>query len=137
MQTNRCGHFSLEVEEVFIPHTAVVIRLPIRRCALAEHMIGALARSEEGNHIAGKLRIVAADGTTEAEGERIRVAFGPDLDVIHSNECTVQRCQESCTPSFRLLLRQFDLEEEALRETEDGCLKLAPRAEEEKESVAK
>jgi len=137
MPTNRCGHFSLEVEEVSVPLAAVVVRVPIRRCALAEHMIGILAHSDEGNQIAQKLQIAASRRDADTYGEQVRVAFGPDLDVIHATECTVQRCQESCTPSYRLLLQQFGFDEDAARETGEGCLEIVAQAIVEAGPVAK
>ena|ERR1051325_3128219 len=124
MHTNRCGHFSLEVEELTVSHSSVTIRVPSRRCALAEHMITILSRSEEGKQVANKIRIISGSETETNEIERIRVAFGPDLDVIHAAECTVERCQESCTPSYRMLLLQFGFEEDAARETGEGCLEI-------------
>lgn len=131
MQTNRCGHFSLETEIIPVLHTAVVLRVPIRRCALSEHMVAVISQTEEGREVTRKLTIaparseggvVAADETAES---RIRVAFGPDLEAIHAAECTVERCQVSCTPGYRLLLQQFGHPDEAERETGEGCLEIS------------
>jgi hypothetical protein len=128
MPGHRCAHFSLEIEELRLPHTYIPLRVPIRRCALAEHMVVLLSRSEEGRTVAAKL-MVAASRETLAEGEELsqattRVAFGPDLEAIHAPECTVLRCQESCTPSYRLLLLEFGLETEAGQVSEASCLEL-------------
>lgn len=134
MSGNRCAHFSLEIEELRLPHTYIPLRVPIRRCALAEHMVVLLSRSEEGRAVANKLT-VAASRENLASGEKqnsetIRVAFGPDLEAIHAPECTVLRCQESCTPSYRLLLLEFGFETEAQQAREATCLELIGRAEE-------
>ncbi len=128
MSGNRCAHFSLEIEELRLPHTYNPLRVPIRRCALAEHMVLLLARSEEGRPVATKLAVAASRETLIGEATQdtksIRVAFGPDLEAIHAPECTVSRCQESCTPSYRLLLLEFGFETEANAATGTGCLEL-------------
>lgn len=128
MSGNRCGHFSLQIEEVRLPHTYVPLRVPIRRCALAEHMVMILSRSEEGRTVATKLAVASSrEALTKGEGQdpqTIRVAFGPDLEAIHAPECTVLRCQESCTPAYRLLLLEFGFEEEASQVSEASCLEL-------------
>ena len=128
MSGTRCGHFSLEIEELRLPHTYVPLRVPIRRCALAEQMVVILSRSEEGRTVATKLTIAASRETLDSGGvqspETIRVAFGPDLEAIHAPECTSLRCQESCTPSYRLLLLEFGFEVEARQVSEAGCLEL-------------
>jgi hypothetical protein len=128
MPGNRCAHFSLEIEELRLPHTYVPLRVPIRRCALAEHMVVLLSRSDEGRAVAAKLTVAASRdtlaGNDEQKQETIRVAFGPDLEAIHAPECTVLRCQESCTPSYRLLLLEFGFETEAQQVTEASCLEL-------------
>lgn len=133
MPGNRCGHFSLDVEELRLPHTYIPLRVPIRRCALAEHMVVILSRSEEGRAVAAKLTIAASRENVTAgqqDPQAVRVAFGPDLEAIHSPECTVLRCQESCTPSYRLLLLEFGFETEASQVTEASCLELLSLAEE-------
>src|SRR2546423_880299 len=126
MPKNLCGHFSLEIELLPVTHTSVVLRVPIRRCALSERMIALLSQHEEGLEIARRLTIAEASPPhdTESKESRIRVAFGPDLEAIHRLECTPQRCQESCTPSYRALLRQFDFEEDAEQEAGSGCMEL-------------
>ena len=134
MSGNRCGHFSLEIEELRLPHTYIPLRVPIRRCALAEHMVMILSRSEEGRTVATKLTIAASRETladNEAQdAQTIRVAFGPDLEAIHAPECSVLRCQESCTPSYRLLLLEFGFDAEASQVTEASCLELVSLIEE-------
>jgi hypothetical protein len=126
MSGNRCGHFSLEIEELRLPHTYIPLRVPVRRCAFAEHMVMILARSEEGRTVAAKLTVASSREMLAAGDEHntntIRVAFGPDLEAIHAPECTVSRCQESCTPSYRLLLLEFGFDTEAKEAAESGCL---------------
>ena len=134
MSGNRCAHFSLEIEELRLPHTYIPLRVPIRRCALAEHMVMLLSRSEEGRTIATKLTVAgsrdALAGGMGQNPETIRVAFGPDLEAIHAPECTVVRCQESCTPCYRLLLLEFGFEAEASQVKEAACLELIGLSEE-------
>ncbi|HZO91887.1 MAG TPA: hypothetical protein VFB38_26450 [Chthonomonadaceae bacterium] len=131
MEQTRCHHFSIEVEEIRLSNAPVVLRVPIRRCALAERMMGLLAATETAQEIVGKLTIGASKrfltGSTEepdqeSETEAIHVAFGPDLEAIHPNECTVQRCLQSCTPGFRMILSHFGLQADAESETGKGCL---------------
>lgn len=134
METKRCGHFSIEVELLPIAEGAVVLRVPIRRCALAERMIALISETEAGREVARKLTIAtharsenrqeSAQERLRLDAEMIRVAFGPDLEAIHPGECTIQRCQESCTPSYKLLLSHFGCDEAARQETGDGCLGL-------------
>lgn len=133
MTGDRCAHFSLEIEELTLPHTYVPLRVPVRRCALAEHMVFFVAQTQEGKAVAKKLTSAASRGAIEGEkppsDETIRVAFGPDLEAIHSQKCTVGRCQQSCTPSYRLLLLEFGFEEEAGQISEKDCLDILSLAE--------
>lgn len=123
MLFNRCGHFSFEVEELFVSGTSVTVRVPIRRCALAERMIEVISQTENGWEAVRKLRTVGNDEVMEtmAPGSA-RAAFGPDLEAIHSEECSTQRCQESCTPSYKTILAQFGYGEAADIETGSGCI---------------
>jgi hypothetical protein len=145
MEIVRCKHFSVEVEEIYVSGAPVMLRVPIRRCALAERMIGYIAKTARGRSVALKLRIASRQNEAHAaaygvdlnrsesgvassemqaefEEETIRAAFGPDLEAIHHLECTAQRCKESCTPSYRWLLEHFDLHDLAEQETGVGCL---------------
>lgn len=129
MEYSHCGHFSVEVEELIVPQSGVVLRIPIRRCALAERMITLLGSTEEGRDIALKVAIASTrDVLTEpgssalnTEADKLRVAFGPDLEAIHPFECTAQRCKTSCTPSFKLLLEHFEFHDVANEEIGKGC----------------
>ena len=131
MDTVRCKHFSIEVEEIYVPGAPVVLRLPVRRCALAERMIVSISQTTSGAEVAMKLRIDHLPEGTDADPgravaptdpEKVRAAFGPDLEPIHGAECTVQRCKESCTLHYRTILQHFDLHELAEQESEVGCL---------------
>src|SRR5438105_4907477 len=95
MQSSRCAHFSVEVEEIIVPNAPVVLRVPIRRCALAERMIRLISKSPTGREIARKIIIVGTlkPGTDDLAAEdlqadTLRVAFGPDMEAIHFPECT-------------------------------------------------
>lgn len=123
MQTLRCGHFQLEVEQILVPGAPVVLRVPVRRCLLAEHMIGLIGRTDQGTKIARQLRIQSSAEAPEAAAEEaVRAAFGPDLEAIHPLDCTVQRCRESCSPGFKIMASQFGFDAEAQAETGAGCL---------------
>lgn len=123
MQYSRCGHFTLEVEELFVSGAAVMMRVPIRRCALAERMIALISQTEKGRDVARKLRIEQQGSTGQEEAATlVRAAFGPDLEAIHSSECTANRCLESCTPSYKAILLQFAHGETADREKGAGCI---------------
>ncbi len=133
MARSQCGHFSLEVQELPLSGVPVVLRVPIRRCKLAERMVALLATQEAGHEVVRKIVIsesLKTGGTgqhdkAELENlniEALRVAFGPDLEAIHPHECTAQRCQDSCTPGFQALLRNFGFNEDASKETGTGCL---------------
>ena len=127
MPTNLCGHFSIEVELITLQHTPVILRVPVRRCALAERMIALLAQTDEGREVASKIQLMKSSLPADEAGQtRFRAAFGPDLEAINRSECTSQRCQESCTPGFRQVLAQFGYEADADRETGEGCLELTP-----------
>ncbi len=127
MQTNSCGHFSTEVELITLQHNPVVLRVPVRRCALAERMIAILSRTEDGLEVASKIQLMEASTAEHTRAQtRYRAAFGPDLEAINRVECTPERCLESCTPGYRQVLRQFGHAEEADEETGSGCLELNP-----------
>jgi hypothetical protein len=137
MERLLCSHFSVEVEELYLSDAPVILRVPVRRCRLAERMVARIAAKEEGQELARRITIAGPEGVlpsgaatgsegAEAEKQAIRVAFGPDMDAIHALECTVTRCQESCTPSYQMLLRQFGFAEAAEAETGDGCLEARP-----------
>lgn len=124
-----CGHFSTEVELISLQHNPVVLRVPVRRCALAERMIAILSRTTEGQEVAAKIQLMESSSARDkATQTRFRAAFGPDLEAINRVECTSERCQESCTPGFRQVLRHFGFPEEADQETGDGCLELVAEA---------
>ncbi len=125
MPTNCCGHFSADVELISLPHTPVVLRVPVRRCALAERMIAIVSRTEDGRAVAEKIQIMQSS-RSNAEGEQleIRAAFGPDLDAITRADCTPARCQESCTPGFRQVVRYFGYATDADDERGEGCAEL-------------
>jgi hypothetical protein len=129
MQTNCCGHHSTEIELLSVPHTAVVLRVPVRRCALAERMIAILSRTDDGREIAGKIQI-GVSGSTDDQfnndaAATVRAAFGPDLEPISRADCTTNRCRESCTPGYRQMLQHFGYTDEAGEETGEGCLEVS------------
>ena len=125
MQTRTCGHFSTEVELILLQHTPVVLRVPVRRCALAERMIAILSKTEEGREVASKIQLMESEcqpGSDRNPHGKFRAAFGPDLEAINRVECTSERCHQSCTPGYRQVLANFGFGEEASRESGKGCL---------------
>ena len=129
MQTDYCGHFSAEVELVSVQHSPVVLRVPVRRCALAERMIAAISRTDAGREVAEKIQILGShhsgDAGSQVVEDNIRAAFGPDLEPISRPECSVARCQQSCTPGYKQVLVHFGYAVEAEEETGSGCLEIA------------
>lgn len=125
MQTKPCAHFSTEVELISLQHTPVVLRVPVRRCALAERMIAILSRTTEGREVASKIQLME---TSSHEGAGPQTgylaAFGPDLEAINRVECIAPRCRASCTPGYRQILQHFGFMTEAEQETGEGCLEL-------------
>ena len=125
MPTKPCGHFSAEVELIVIPNVSVVLRVPVRRCALAEQMIAMLYRTDDGREVGAKIQILESISTAHTSPQsRFRAAFGPDLEAINRAECTAERCRESCTVGYRQVLRHFGYFKEADEETGGGCLEL-------------
>lgn len=116
--TKRCPHYQIYSEQLKMDGPPAY--LAIRRCMLTER--------ETGRAVAAKLTTASSRENTAEDAaespESIRVAFGPDLEAIHAPECTVLRCQESCTPCYRLLLLEFGFVTEAGRAREAACLEL-------------
>lgn len=138
MQSDRCRHYQLETELIAVPGAPVLLRIPVRRCHLAEHMIARLTASEHGEEIAGKLmfplpapaeaslpirsdREAGERPESDVEAVLIRAVFGPDLEPIHHADCLVQRCVSSCTPAYTTLLEQFGLTVDVNHATGRGC----------------
>ena len=143
MPGSHCGHFSLDIEQIYVQGVPVIVRLPIRRCRLAEHMVSVIATTQAGREVARKLTIstttldnvggevyMIPTGDDLPMDSTIRVAFGPDLEAIHGVECTPERCRESCTPCYKMLLAQFGFEEQAEQETGSGCFELSAESNE-------
>jgi len=146
MQTNRCGNYVLEIELLPAPGTHVLLRVPVRRCLLSEHLFSHLVKTEQGRDVVRKLILASSDiqsarsvsvgGNPEEQpdGNRdsnhdgidlvdlslLRAALGPDLEPIHHTQCMVARCNQSCTPGYRRLLEQFG-DPVSLAENGIGC----------------
>ncbi len=76
--------------------------LAMRRCLLTERMVGLLRQSPEGVKLADKLVVSALNKPSFA-------FVGPDLEAVTQQSCTVQRCEERCTPSYSQNLDLFQI----------------------------
>ncbi len=143
MESIRCGHYSPEAELIVVSGAPLVIRIPVRRCLLAEQMLAQIAQTDAGLVVARKLSIASAtppsahddpdaDISTNTEGlsHPIRAALGPDLEPIHHAECLVSRCLESCTPGYRAMLEQFGVVIASGDDPGRGCLESSALSEE-------
>lgn len=143
MQSNRCGHYSPEAELIVVSGAPLVIRIPVRRCLLAEQMLAQIAQTDAGLAVARKLSIASAapspaqgdpgaNPNADAEGlsHPIRAALGPDLEPIQHAECLVSRCLESCTPGYRAMLEQFGVQAAPGDYPGKGCLEPSAISEE-------
>ena len=138
MQNTRCGHYLPETEMLVVSGSPVVMRVPVRRCLLSEHMIAQIIQTERGREVARKLTLAlthlpepapADEAQTGSEPLRIRAALGPDLEPIHQSECLASRCLQSCTISYKSMLEQFGLTTQA-DELSTGCLEATELPEE-------
>lgn len=130
MQSNRCRHYQLETELIAVPGAPVMLRIPVRRCHLAEHMLERLAATERGAEIAPKLMfptsLLLAHSANDpdvprADGRLIRAVFGPDLEPIHHDDCIAERCLASCTPGYIFLMEQFGTGMDVRHAEGKGC----------------
>lgn len=75
--------------------------LAIRHCLLSERLLLLLRPGNaESNRIADKMIIRATNGKEYA-------FVGPDLDAVTQTICTLKRCDEHCTPAYKLQLLHF------------------------------
>lgn len=129
----RCPRLKIESEIVLVSGAGVELRVPIRRCLLGEQMVRLLMQSVEGRAVSSRL-LINSPKTLEAPSLRegandtmpIRVAYGPDLEPIHPLECLIDRCIESCSPSYKAMLIEFGLNDAIVMGTSDGCHELVP-----------
>ena len=130
MQSNRCRHYQLETELIAVPGAPVMLRIPVRRCHLAEHMLERLATTEQGAEIGRKLMFPTPSVSPHSmnnpddvpsNGLLIRAVFGPDLEPIHHDDCLAERCLASCTPSYVFLMEQFGTGMDARHAAGKGC----------------
>jgi hypothetical protein len=95
-----CPQFQTRIEP--IPLRSTTALLPVRRCLLAERMIGFLRTVPEAAEV---IVAVAIDPS-----QPVPVCIhGPDLDTIEHGKCTSDRCAQRCSPSYRELLSRFQL----------------------------
>ena len=112
----------------------VELRVPIRRCLLGEQMARLLMQTAEGRLVCTRLlinspEVLEAPSLQEEENEErpVRVAYGPDLEPIHPKECAIDRCIESCSPSYKAMLLEFNLQDAAAVQTGNGCYEIISR----------
>ncbi len=95
---SRCPHFQLYAQPLDIEQTPNV--LAIRRCMLAERLIGLLLQTPNGAMLTQKLTVRIDSGKDFA-------IVGPDLESVTRSACTVERCEERCTPAYVAHLEYF------------------------------
>lgn len=101
LKSKRCPHFQIVAERLVMDGPASY--LAIRHCLLAERLIMLLRPdSPEGNRLADKMIVRAANGKEYA-------FVGPDLEAVTQSICTLKRCDEHCTPAYKLQLQRFEL----------------------------
>ena len=123
----RCTQLKIESEIVVVSGAGVELRVPIRRCLLGEQMARLLMQTEGGQLVCAHLlinspmtRTTPGLGEAENENRSVRVAYGPDLEPIHPLECTIDRCMESCSPSYKTILLEFGLKEALEAQTKNS-----------------
>ncbi len=109
----------------------VELRVPIRRCLLGEQMARLLMQTEAGRAVCSRLLINSPESReapelreSEDEANPIRMAYGPDLEPIHPLECLLDRCIESCSPSYKAMLQEFGLHEAVDAQEGKGCYEI-------------
>src|SRR5437763_274024 len=90
-ERNRCPHYQLYAEPLDIEHGPNV--LAVRRCMLAERLIGLLLQTPNGAMLTQKLSVRISSGKDFA-------VVGPDLEAVTQSACTVKRCEGRCTPAY-------------------------------------
>ena len=101
-EIKRCPHYQIYSESLQLDGPPAY--LSIRRCLLTERMIKLLQQSVEGKLLAEKLVVNVTNGN--------RYAFvGPDLDAVTQQSCSLQRCEENCTPSYLNHLNHLGIED--------------------------
>ena len=130
----RCPRLKIESEIIQVSGAGVELRVPIRRCLLGEQMARLLMQTEEGRMVCARLLINSPDvleapdlQETEDEKRPVRVAYGPDLEPIHPMECMVDRCVESCSPSYKAMLLEFGLHNAVTVQEGKGCYEIISR----------
>jgi hypothetical protein len=111
----RCPHFQLYAQPLDIDNGPNM--LAIRRCMLTERLIGLLEQTPNGSLLTQRL-------TIRIDAERAFAIVGPDLEAVTQTACTVNRCEERCTPSYVGHLEHFGgtdphIEEVTCREQPD------------------
>ena len=127
----RCPRLKIESEIIQVSGAGVELRVPIRRCLLGEQMARLLMQTEEGRLVCARILInspktLEAPNLREMENETrpIRVAYGPDLEPIHPLECAIDRCVESCSPSYKAMLMEFGLHDAVAAQDGHGCYEI-------------
>jgi hypothetical protein len=95
-----CPQFQTRIEPV--PLRSTTAMLPVRRCLLAERMVGFLRTRPEASEVITAIVIDPAQPVPVC-------IYGPDLDTIEHSKCTSDRCVHQCSPSYRELLARFQL----------------------------
>jgi hypothetical protein len=123
MNGARCNYFSLETEEIKAVEGGAAIKVPVRRCLLAEQMATLLSKTPEGRRVLEHMALPQGQGGSTRDVSldiaRLRVAFGPDLQAVMPQVCTVDRCMASCSPGFKELLVYYGSREQTEADRND------------------
>ena len=98
-ESSRCPHYQLYAEPLGIEHGPNV--LAVRRCLLTERLIGLLLQTPNGAMLTQRLTVRINSGREFA-------IIGPDLEAVTQSACTVNRCEERCTPAYGAHLEHFE-----------------------------
>src|SRR5579871_1042658 len=90
---HRCPYFSLSAGTLPVPGDAVVLHVPICRCALTEVLVARMSEYPAGELLASYLQGPPLE-------DQPRPIIGSDLELISPLACTAERCTERCIPGF-------------------------------------
>lgn len=101
----RCPHYQLYSEPLEMEGPPSF--LAIRRCLLTERQVRLLSDVPDGQALADKLVV-------HLSSEKSYAFVGPDLEAVTQQTCTVQRCEERCTPAYVQRLKSFEVDDPGL-----------------------
>jgi hypothetical protein len=117
----RCPHYQLYAQPLNIENGPDL--LAVRRCMLAERLIGLLEKTPNGRMLTQRL-------TVRIHTQMDVAIVGPDLEAVTQTACSVSRCEERCTPGYVAHLNHFNgvdpcLDEVTCQEESNPCKPIA------------